>query len=114
VGSCKKKPSAGLGGQATLLIRTVHHGASIDSARVYIKFNSSEAVSLSEYDLSADVVSDTAGNAVATFEGLKKGDYYLYAEGWDPAIINNVKGGIPYTISEENTQTVILPVTEVH
>ena len=112
--ACKKKPSAGLGGQATLKVRTVHHGSAIDSATVYVKFNSQEPVGISSYDLSAKVQSDGSGGFYATFSGLKAGDYYLYGEGWDPSILNNVKGGIPYTIEEEKVQEVILPVTEVH
>ena len=112
--ACKKKPSAGLGGQATLKVRTVHHGSTIDSATVYVKFNSQEPVALSAYDLSAKVESDGSGGFYASFSGLKAGDYYLYSEGWDPSILNNVKGGIPYTIEEEKVQEVILPVTEVH
>lgn len=112
--ACKKKPSAGLGGQATLKVRTVHHGSTIDSATVYIKFNSQEPAAMGSYDLSAKSASDGNGGFITTFSGLKAGDYYLYGEGWDPSILNNVKGGIPYTIEEETVQEVILPVTEVH
>lgn len=111
---CKKKSSAGLGGSANLKITTIHHAAVLDSCKVYIKFNSKEAVSIGEYDLSEWVKKDNQGNSYVTFSGLKKGDYYLYGEGYDPAILNTVKGGIPYTITEESNISVNLPVTEVH
>lgn len=112
--SCKKQPSAGLGGNANLKISVKHHGVFIDSATVYIKFNSSEAPSNGQYDLTKTVSKDTSGESFALFEGLKKGDYYIYATGWDPSINEDVKGGIPYTIAEETDITILIPVTETH
>ena len=112
--SCKKKTSGGLGGNANLKITVIHHAAVLDSCKVYIKFNSSEAVSISEYELSEWISKDSLGNSHVIFKGLKAGDYYLYGEGYDPSILNNVKGGIPYTIQEETDISVNLPVTEVH
>lgn len=111
---CRKKESAGLGGNANLYISAIHHAATIDSCKIYIKFNSTEAVSLNEYELSAWVSKDSSGNSYAEFKGLKKGDYYIYGEGYDPAILNSVKGGIPYTIKDESDFNITLPVTEVH
>jgi hypothetical protein len=112
--SCKKKSSAGLGGNANLKVTAIHHAAVIDSCKVYIKFNSSEAVSLGEYELSEWVKKDSLGNSYVLFKGLKKGEYYIYGEGYDPSILNTVKGGIPYTIEEETDMSINLPVTEVH
>ncbi len=114
IGSCTKKPSAGLGGNANLNIKVYHHATPIDSCTIYIKFNSSEAVSLSEYDLTQKLVLDSNGNSYTIFSGLKKGDYYIYGEGWDPSISNNVKGGLPYTIKDETDLMISIPVTEVH
>jgi len=112
--ACKKKPMAGLGGKASLTIQCQHHGQNIDSATAYIKYNSLEAVSLSEYN-NAIVLSKNNNNVYsAQFDGLKPGDYYLFAQGWDPSIANNVKGGIPFSIKEEDTFSLIIPVTEVH
>lgn len=111
---CKKKSSAGLGGNANLKITAIHHAAVIDSCKVYIKFNSSEAVTLGEYEVSEWVKKDSLGNSYVIFKGLKKGDYYIYGEGYDPSILNTVKGGIPYTIEEETDLSINLPVTEVH
>lgn len=114
IGSCTKKPSAGLGGNANLKVKAFHHSSTIDSCTIYIKFNTSEAVSLSEYDLSQKIVKDSIGNSYTIFAGLKKGDYYIYGEGWDRSISNNVKGGLPYTIKEESDLEIIIPVTETH
>ena len=111
---CKKKTSAGLGGNANLKITAIHHAAVIDSCKVYIKFNSSEAVTIGEYELSEWIKKDDQGNSYIIFKGLKKGDYYIYGEGYDPSILNNVKGGLPYTINEETDISINLPVTEVH
>ena len=112
--ACNKKPLAGPGGKATLTIQCQHHGINIDSATVYIKYNSLEAVNISEYN-NSKVLSKNSNNVFTVqFDGLKPGDYYLFAQGWDPSIANNVKGGIPYTIKEEDTFSLIIPVTEVH
>jgi hypothetical protein len=112
--ACGRKPSAGLGGNATLVIKPVHHGLPIDSCKVYVKFNSKEAVTIDQYDLSMRVAKNYLMIPVAVFENLKKGDYYIYGEGWDPSIFSYVKGGMPYTISEEKEIELLLPVTEQH
>ncbi|MBK9481668.1 MAG: hypothetical protein IPO02_06725 [Bacteroidetes bacterium] len=113
VNGCKKKPAAGLGGSANLKISAKHHGANIDSCTIYIKFNSSEAPdNLSDYDLSQHLALDANGYSNTIFSGLKKGDYYIFAYGWDPAISANIKGGIPYTIKQETDIETIIPVTE--
>jgi hypothetical protein len=110
---CKKKSSAGLGGSANIKISAKHHAANIDSCTIYIKFNSSEApANLSEYDLSQQLALDANNNSNTIFTGLKTGDYYIFAYGWDPAISANVKGGIPYTIKQETDLETIIPVTE--
>jgi hypothetical protein len=112
--ACKKKPMAGLGGNATLIIQCQHHSFNIDSATTYIKYNSLEAVPLGEYNNSKVLSKNNNNLYTAQFDGLKPGDYYLFAQGWDPSIANNVKGGIPFTIKEEDTFSLIIPVTEVH
>ena len=112
--SCKKKPSAGLGGNAKLKIAAKHHGITIDSCTISIKFNSLDAPSNGMYDLTQKVSKGITGESFAIFEGLKPGDYYVYGLGWDPSISNNVKGGIPYTIKDETDLSIIVPVTETH
>ena len=46
------------------------------------------------------------------FTQLKKGNYYVYGKGFDTSVMQNVKGGIPYIIENETTQTIYLPITE--
>ncbi|MBL7765683.1 MAG: hypothetical protein JNJ58_06300 [Chitinophagaceae bacterium] len=112
--SCKKKPSGGLGGNANLKISVFHHSLEIDSATVYIKFNATDKPTDNQYDLQQVLQKDLAGDSYAIFEGLKPGDYYVYATGWDPSIFSNVNGGIPYTIKEEADIQISVPVTEQH
>ena len=101
--------SAGKGGATTFKITPKHHGRNIDSATIYIKYNTQDLPST--YDDSAKCVMEN-GKPVATFSGLKKGKYYLYGKGWDPSISEGVKGGVPQNITEEKTYEITLPVTE--
>mgnify|MGYP001627320552 CR=1 FL=1 len=112
--SCNKKPQAGPGGNASLKVRAKHHGTLIDSAKIHIKYNSMEAVSLSEYDAVQAITNFDTGDSYTIFSGLKKGEYYLYGEGWDPSIFSNVKGGLPFKIDEEKEYEIIVAVTEQH
>lgn len=112
--SCNRKDKdevAGKGGNAILKITPQHHGQDIDSCKVYIKYNTLDAAN--SYDDSAWVI-QVNERPVAMFSGLKKGNYYVFGKGWDPSIVQNVKGGIPYTITEEKTLEITLPVTEDH
>jgi len=61
-----------------------------------------------------DSVQTTMQNGIPTavFTQLKKGNYYLYGTGFDTSVMQNVKGGIPYIIENETTQTIYLPITE--
>ena len=103
--------TAGKGGAATLRITPRHHGKQIDSLTVYIKYNTQDAPADSVYDDSAHcVMVDTI--PVATFPGLKAGSYYIYGYGYDPSILEAVRGGVPYTINSQDTLAFNLPVTE--
>lgn len=111
---CKNKtdPPAdigGKGGTAVLKITPQHHGKNIDSFAVYIKYNSQDAASV--YDDSAEVIMENS-KPVATFSQLKKGKYYILGRGWDSSISDDVKGGMPQTITEERTYEITLSVTE--
>ncbi len=112
--SCNRKENeeiAGKGGSATLKITSQHHGKNIDSCTIYIKYNTLDAPS--SYDDSVRCVL-VDGKPVATFNQLKKGKYYLFGRGWDPSIVQAVRGGIPYTIKEEQNFEINIPVTEDH
>jgi hypothetical protein len=44
---------------------------------------------------------------------LKQGNYYIFMAGFDPAINQRVKGGIPYTLTQASGKLkLIIPVTE--
>jgi len=103
---------AGKGGNATLLVTPQHHGKNIDSCTIYIKYNTLDAPTTA-YDDSA-ICTMSNGKPIASFSGLRKGDYYLYGEGYDPAILQQVAGGINHTIKEEKTIQIFIPVTEDH
>ena len=105
--------TAGKGGNATLRIVPKHHSENknIINAKIYIKYNTQDAPST--FDDSADCIM-TSGVSTATFTGLKKGKYYLTGVGYDTSIKNTVKGGVPYTINEEVTLDIVVPVTETH
>lgn len=109
--SCKKKERAGYGGNASLKLSAMHHGEILDSVTFYVKFNSSDAPSDNSYDFTQSVKS---GDSTVSISGLKKGDYYIYALGYDADIFESVKGGVPYTIEEEKQIEVTVAVSEVH
>jgi hypothetical protein len=106
-------PIGGKGGNATLHITPRHHGRQIDSCTVYIKYNATDKPSDDHYDDSAQCV-QVSGLPVATFSGLKKGNYYLYGYGWDPTLSppQHVKGGYAYPVTSETDQTTDLAVSE--
>lgn len=113
--SCKRPDDniGGKGGKAVLKVTPQHHSKNIDSCTIYIKYNAETPPSETTvgYDESVVCVMEN-GVPIATITGLKKGKYYIYGFGWDPGVSQNVKGGIPYTITEENTVSINVPVTE--
>jgi hypothetical protein len=104
-------PIAGKGGNATLRVTPMHHVTYIDSCKVYIKYNATEAPV--SFDDSAWCTA-VGGKPIASFSQLKTGNYYLVARGWDTTIMEAVKGGVPYVITEEKIIDINLPVTEDH
>lgn len=115
--SCKKEdeapPVGGPGGNATLKVTPRHHGRQIDSCMIYIKYNAVNPPADSLYDDSARCVLIN-GLPIATFAGLKKGNYYIFGYGWDPQLTppQHVRGGTPWTITEETLQKLDIPVSE--
>jgi len=114
--SCERKDPqtnqediGGKGGSSILKISSKHHGKNIDSATIYIKYNTQDKPT--SYDDSMKCVMES-GKPTATFTQLKKGKYYLFGKGWDKNISNHVEGGIPYIISQEKTLEIVVPVTE--
>ncbi|MEZ5018392.1 MAG: hypothetical protein R2800_15130 [Flavipsychrobacter sp.] len=99
----------GKGGNATLKVTPQHHGKDIPNSKVMIKYNTQELPSAYDEEVST---TNENGKPVATFTSLKKGNYYIYAKGYDSSIGQDVVGGIPYTVTVENTQNITVPVTE--
>lgn len=116
--ACKKKcAEAGTGGNVTLVAFPQHHGMAVVSGAlypdtVYLKFNSKDSpgTNLSSYDT---YFVGEAGEEHVHLEGLKCGDYYIYAVGYDSAISKRVMGGIPYSFDKESGEIDLnIPVTE--
>lgn len=109
--SCERKEDdiAGKGGNTTLKVTPQHHGDNIDSCTIFLKYNAQDLPS--SYDEEVTCIQEN-GKPVATFSNLKKGEYYVYGSGWDPDINQAVVGGIPYTITEDGTLNITVPVTE--
>lgn len=107
--SCKKNQ---LGGKASVKGRVIHHSLPIANAIVYIKFNATEfpGDDLSLYNTS--VTADAQGNYEIT--NFYKGNYYLYAKGYDYTIASPyiVKGGISVSVRNGEHLNKDIAVTE--
>jgi len=126
--ACKKekKCEAGTGGGLTLVAFAEHHGVKIfnlDSTQqfpngypdtVYVKFNTQDSPGLSPSNYDTYFVGE-GGEDHIHLEGLKCGDYYFYAVGWDPSINERVFGGTKFSTSQNSGEVVVhIPVTEGH
>jgi hypothetical protein len=112
--SCVKE---GPGGNAEIAVWVKHHDKLIPGATVYIKYGSKEfpGDGLSLYDDSEVCGTEGDDEGHTHFHDLKRGNYYLYAVGYDSSISETVMGGIPVEITKENkdgSSDVEVPVTE--
>ncbi|NDC40506.1 MAG: hypothetical protein EBZ77_02995 [Chitinophagia bacterium] len=109
----KDRALAGKGGQASLVVTPQHHlvTKNLVQMKVYIRYNSLEAPSGNVYDDSANCTT-SGGVSTATFTGLNNGDYYIFGQGYDTSVKQPVRGGMPFSISVQTTQTASLPVSE--
>ena len=107
--SCGKE---GPGGKSSIQGSVKHHSQLIPGAVVYIKYGAKESPgsNVTYYDASANA----DANAHYEFVDMKKGDYYLFAIGFDSTIVMTVSGGIPVEIKTKKSSTVTadVPVTE--
>lgn len=106
--ACKKNQ---LGGKSTIKGVVAHHSKKIPNAMVYIKFNATEFPGKDVNTYDANTKSDVNGTFSFT---CYKGDYYLYAVGYDydtkaPYLVN---GGVPVTIRNNESVDAIVAVTE--
>lgn len=105
--SCKKE---GTGGKSSISGIVEHHGAAIPNSVVYIKYGATDfpGTAVSAYD--AQVTADASGNY--KFDGLRKGDYYLYGVGYDNAVVAPVTGGVGVRLRTNEDKSIDVPVTE--
>lgn len=114
--SCNK---GGTGGKATLVVYLKHHGVTIKNHisypdTVYVKFGVDELPGIHPGDFDASFIG-VPGEDQVRCEGLRKGQYYLYAVGMDSAGPYRVTGGIPYKIKfsqRKDEINVDIPVKE--
>jgi hypothetical protein len=110
--ACKKN---GTGGENTIAAYPKHHGVLIPNATVYIKYGATElpGKNPSDFDDSKIAVRKSATDAHAHFDGLLKGDYYLYAVGFDSTTSEVVSGGIGVKITSKSGEKLVdVPVVE--
>ena len=110
--SCEKEEEVNGLNKGVIMGHVQHHGQNIPLATVYIRHGVTEfpGVDPSAYDDSM-VASSTDGHF--HFENLAKGSYYLYATGFDSAVIDSVFGGVPVEITtHDETVEIDVPVTE--
>ena len=88
IGACKKE---GTGGKAEIHGHVKHHKVHIPNAVVYIKYGAKELpANISDYD--AETIA-SSGDGHYEFEELQKGNYFIYAVGYDSTISETVLGG---------------------
>ena len=112
--SCHKDDAgAGKGGSADLSFNLKHHGVAhnLINCKVYVKYNAQDAPANGVYDDSV-TTTDADTMQVATFTGLKNGNYYFYGTGCDTSIFQHAIGGLPYIISSQTSITDNLAISE--
>ena len=103
---------AGQGGNITLAVFPKHHSKAVRPYSVWLQYKTKNApANASDYDLV--VPADTTEDHIH-LANMKCGDYYIYMNGYDTAIREAVKGGIPYTVPGTGTTEIAIdvPVTE--
>ncbi len=105
--SCQKE---GTGGNSTIIGYVKHHEKFIPNATVYIKYNATEFPGTNTANYDASIIAGS--NALYKFTNLRKGDYYLYAIGYDDVILSQVQGGIAVKLKYNKTTITDVPVTE--
>lgn len=105
--SCYKE---GNGGKSIVNGYVSHHSHRVPTATVYIKYDAVEfpGNDVSKYD--ASVTADATAHF--EFKDLRKGDYYLYAVGYDNSIMETVSGGTGIKLKYNKATSTDIPVTE--
>jgi hypothetical protein len=97
--SCNKP---GTGGNATLVVFPQHNGNAIKNHAgypdtVFLKFNVKELPGLHAGDYDT-YFTGNKGEDHVNCTGLKAGQYYLFAVGYDSTILSKVAGGMSYKL----------------
>jgi hypothetical protein len=100
----------GPGGESSIHFTAKHHSKEIPYTTAYIKFGARTSPGTDPADYDATVTSDAVGHGA--FDGLMKGDYYIYGVGYDSAISQAVTGGVPVSIKKGEEKEVTLAITE--
>lgn len=101
----------GPGGSSTITGTAAHHDDPIPDTKIYIRYGSLESPG-SDPALYDDSTTASSTSATFSFSGLQKGDYYLYGIGFDSAIGQTVRAGIPVDLGSGEMVDVVVPVTE--
>ena len=90
VGCKKESPIQTIGGSIHLNVLVKHHNRSLNAIPVYLKADTNffPGREPALYDLKSQT--DASGNA--NFSKLFPGNYYVYAYGWDPGVLDSVWG----------------------
>lgn len=105
---CEKE---GLGGESMVSGNVSHHSTAIPNALVYVKIDATESAGTDVNNYDHSVAAD--GNGDYSISSLKKGNYFLFATGWDSSVSQTVIGGVPIRIDEKDANlTINVPVTE--
>lgn len=116
--SCERDKNqciGGSGGNLTIAAFPQHHGKSISNKATYldtifVKYNTSDKPANNNYDT---YFVGEAGEDHVHMKGLKCGNYYFFATGFDSTINQRVVGGIPYTTDKTDGEIDLnIPVTE--
>lgn len=105
ISSCKKE---GTGGKSKVSGYVKHHNGLIPNSIVYIKYGAKEFPGADASNYDDQITADS--NAYYEFDGLQKGDYYLYGVGMDGS--QPVKGGVGIKLRRNEDLESDVPVTE--
>lgn len=102
-------PVAGKGGMVKLVIEPTFSGTHVDSCMIYLKYNTTSRPADSvQYDDSMWVQNN---NGKATFDSLKRGDYFIAARGYDPVSTETVIGGASFTAPKPDSPAITYNMT---
>ena len=107
--SCHRE---GQSGELLLVVSPKHHEQPIKGATVYVRYGAKELAGTSPSDFDLAVPGDSVSASVEV-KNLRRGDYFLYAVGYDSTIAQVVSGGMHVKLKGKTGETDIdLAVTE--